>query len=253
MNTKYIVELNNFQIVNGGQTLRIIYRFIEEYPQLINNLATASVLVRFFKTGLEEGLVNKVAEFTNSQNVISPSDLRSVDKIQLDIENHFKVEKIKYLRKRTIDYYDDEQYEKSISMEKLGQILLAYYGHPEKSSNNKKKIFDTYYGKIFNNNPKFMSLAIELVEQYHSVVSTYSGLENRYKYYEQKIFYIIYLNRIIDKPIVDLIEILEGEIEKFRSTERISPARKLIQTGFKKSLNETLEESDYDLISELKL
>lgn len=253
MDTKYVIELNNFQIVNGGQTLRIIYRFIEEYPQLINNLATASVLVRFFKTGLEEGLVNKVAEYTNSQNVISPSDLRSVDKIQLDIENHFKADKIKYLRKRTIDSEDDEQYEKSISMEKLGQILLAYNGHPEKSSNNKKKIFDTYYEKIFNNNPEFMKRAIELVEDYYNVVSTYTSLESQYKYYEQKIFYIIYLNRIIDEPLVNLIKVLEDEIERFRSNERISPARKLIQNGFKKSLNETLKQSGYDLISELKL
>ncbi len=253
MDTKYIIELTNFQIVNGGQTLRIIYKFIEEYPELINNLATASVLVRFFKTGLEEGLVNKVAEFTNSQNVISPSDLRSVDKIQLDIENHFKLEKIEYRRKRTKDYHNDEQYERSISMEKLGQILLAYNGHPEKSSNNKKKIFDTYYGKIFNNNPQFMELAIELVEQYYDVVSVYASLESQYKYYEQKIFYIIYLCRIIDKPVVYLIKFLEAEIESFRSKERISPARKLIQNGFKKSLNEKLKESDYDLIDELKL
>lgn len=157
MDEFYKIELTDYQIVNGGQTLRSIYHFKDTKEGMINNLAKASVLVRFFKTGLEEGLVNKVSEYTNSQNSISGKDLKSVDKIQLDIETRFKVEGLVYLRKMNkVDIITEKGLQ--ISMEKLGQLLLAFHGHPEKVSNSKKKIFEEYYNYLFNDAPKFDSV-----------------------------------------------------------------------------------------------
>lgn len=82
MGTFYKIELTNYQIVNGGQTLRTIYSFKDSEKDKVNNLAKASVLIRLFKTGMEDGLVNKVAEFTNSQNQISGRDLKAVLKLR---------------------------------------------------------------------------------------------------------------------------------------------------------------------------
>lgn len=241
MDEFYKIQLTDYQIVNGGQTLRSIYYFKDNKEGMVNNLAKASVLVRFFKTGLEEGLVNKVSEYTNSQNAISGKDLKSVDKIQLDIETRFKVEGLVYLRKMNkVDKIEEEGLQ--ISMEKLGQLLLAFHGHPEKVSNSKKKIFEEYYNYLFNNNPDFMDNAIELTYGYHDIISSYQKVSNEYKYYEQKVFYIVYLNKwLIDNSTEDNIEIFEKQLEEFRKGEDVSPARKLLQIGFKEKIDSEIE------------
>lgn len=204
---------------------------------MINNLAQSSVLIRFFKTGLEEGLINKVSEYTNSQNAISGRDLKSVDKIQLDIESRFRIEGINYIRKiNKVDNFDNEcTYE--ISMEKLGQLLLAVKGHPEKSSNSKKRIFEDYYSYLFNDETKFMDQAINLVKEYHSIIENYANLKPNVKFYEQKVFYIVYLNKFIESnSTLQNIDILEQLIINYRKDEDIPPARKLIQKNSKKLL-----------------
>ncbi|WP_241517596.1 AIPR family protein [Campylobacter blaseri] len=209
--------------------------------------------MRFFKTGLEDGLVNKVSEYTNSQNTISGRDLKSVDKIQLDIEKRFDIENIKYLRKRTKDNFE-RKHKYEISMEKLGQLLLAYNGHPEKVSNSKKKIFEDYYNVLFNDKPDFMNISIELVKNYHAVFNKYKDLTDKYKYYEQKIFYIIYLNRCFEKnDIIKNILLLEEVLMKYRANEEISPARKLIQKGFKDELDKRIVQEGGTLISPITL
>lgn len=243
MDECYKVELVNYQIVNGGQTLRTIYKFIDEYPDKVNNLAKSSVLIRFFKTGLEDGLINKVAEYTNSQNAINGRDLRSVDDIQLDIEKKLMVENIKYLRKRTIDISDDK-FEYEISMEKLGQLLLAEQGHPEKVSNSKKRIFDSYYNKLFIRSGDFIGRSTKLIKQYYSITDEYKNLEkiSHLKFYEQKVFYIIYLNKCMPgHKVEENIQLLENVLNKFRTKEDVSPARKLIQKAFKESLDEEIK------------
>lgn len=241
MDEFYKIQLTDYQIVNGGQTLRSIYYFKDNKEGMVNNLAKASVLVRFFKTGLEEGLVNKVSEYTNSQNAISGKDLKSVDKIQLDIETRFKVEGLVYLRKMNkVDEIEEEGLQ--ISMEKLGQLLLAFHGHPEKVSNSKKKIFEEYYNYLFNDNPQFMDNAIVLTCDYHDIINSYQKVSNKYRYYEQKVFYIVYLNKWFnDNSIEDNIEIFEKQLEEFRKGEDVSPARKLLQIGFKEKIDNEIE------------
>lgn len=240
MDEFYKIELTDYQIVNGGQTLRSIYYFKDEKEGMVNNLAKASVLVRFFKTGLEDGLVEKVSEYTNSQNAISGRDLKSVDKIQLDIETRFRVEGLVYLRKMNkVDKITEKGLQ--ISMEKLGQLLLAFHGHPEKVSNSKKKIFEEYYKYLFNDNPQFMNNALALTHSYHNIINSYKKLIEKYKYYEQKVFYVVYLNTWLkDNSIEENIEILEKQLKDFRKGEDVSPARKLLQIKFKENIDKEI-------------
>lgn len=249
----YKITLKNYQIVNGGQTLRSIYAFKDKNNNLIKNLAQGSILIRFFKTGLEEGLVNKVSEYTNSQNAISGRDLKSVDKIQLDIEKRFEVEGLIYNRKMSkIDVPISDKLD--ISMEKLGQLLLAYHGHPEKVSNSKKKIFEEYYEKLFNDNPDFMSIAIELVRNYHEILEVYKNNEDKYRFYEQKIFYIIYLKRSFEKnSFEENMILLEQAISEYRNDEDISPPRKLIQTKFKELIESKVKTKGGEKIDPISL
>ena len=84
-NTKYLFKLKGMQIVNGGQTLRSIYKFkdIEFNDEKLEN---AAVLVRIFKTEDNFELTNAIAEYTNSQNAISDADLKSINAVQIKIE-----------------------------------------------------------------------------------------------------------------------------------------------------------------------
>lgn len=242
MEDEYKICLKNYQIVNGGQTLRSVYAFKENNKNLIKNLVKGFILIRFFETKTEENLVNKVAEYTNSQNAISGRDLKSVDKLQLDIEKRFKVEGINYIRKlNKVDSFDnDSNY--NISMEKLGQLLLSSKGHPEKSSNSKKRIFEDYYSHLFNDDDNFMNLSINLVKEYYCIVNEYKKNTSLYDFYEQKIFYIIYLNKNIeDNSTLKNMTIIEKLISNYRAEEDIPPARKLIQKKFKEKVDKEIQ------------
>ena len=140
---KYLFSISDFQIVNGGQTIRAIYNYLnsENESNIIKNLRETYVLVRIFKIPVEDELKNRIAEYTNSQNAIASSDLKSVDKIQIQIENYLKEEQILYIRKAGQLGEDNIEYKYRISKEKTAQILYSAFGFPDRASNQKKRLF----------------------------------------------------------------------------------------------------------------
>src|SRR5699024_5418239 len=147
------IKLSNYQIVNGGQTLRTLYKFSEKHSDL-TNLFEGSVLLRLFETGEDRELTNKIAEYTNSQNAISSIDLKSMDPLQIKIEKFLSNHNILYVRKVGDVGERERKYDQRISMEKLGQLLYALYGYPDRSSNQKKRIF------LINTMRKFLETKI---------------------------------------------------------------------------------------------
>lgn len=103
-NKVYSIELVDIQIVNGGQTISTLFKIIEDkdIDDLLYKLKNTYILVRVFNISNNDELRLKIAQYTNSQNSIDNIDLKSVDKIQLDIEEYFKTFGIDYLRKRGI-------------------------------------------------------------------------------------------------------------------------------------------------------
>lgn len=101
------MSLVNYQVVNGGQTLRSVHKFIEdnidENPdKVVSCLRSASVIIRAYPVGSnqEEDLHGKgkvysmgtqIARFTNSQNAINPADLHSNDTVQLLLKSYLMV------------------------------------------------------------------------------------------------------------------------------------------------------------------
>jgi len=148
---KYQITLSNFQVVNGGQTLRTLHMFNNlDKQNLKNSLTRTELLVRIFKPNLTDKDIirNKIAEYTNSQNSISLMDLKSLASEQIQIEQFLAEHKILYIRKIGDIGKNDNGFNTVISMEKLGQIIFAIKGFPEKVSNQKKQIFDKYYNDI---------------------------------------------------------------------------------------------------------
>ncbi len=100
-----VLKLVNYQVVNGGQTLKSVHKFIEENVDkdpygVVSSLREASVLVRAYSVGASDeddedvhangkaySVGTQIARFTNSQNAINPADLHSNDAWQIKLKN----------------------------------------------------------------------------------------------------------------------------------------------------------------------
>ena len=235
-NKKYLFTLENMQIVNGGQTLRSIYKFKEEdFDE--EKLENSYVLVRIFKTEDNDDLINEIAEYTNSQNAISDADLKSINKMQITIEKFLYNQGIDYIRKSG-DIGIDRGLKSQISKEKLAQILYSYKGYPDRSTNQKKKLFGVYYDDIFGDDVIDFNAILKLIKLYNEIEENYRNLYRESEVYTQKILYIIYLQSLRD-DIIENIHLLEKCLKDYRKSDDISKARKLIQKGFKEFLDKS--------------
>lgn len=236
-NKKLLIQIEDFQIVNGGQTLRSIYRqkfmsFDEE------KLANAKILVRIFQTEDNDVLTNNIAEFTNSQNAISSIDLKSVSNLQIQIEQNLKESDILYVRKVGDTGEESKEFKYRISMERMGQIIYSKIGYPDRATNQKRRIFEEYYEDIFKEDLDFEML-IDYIEEYFMIKEKYKKLD--IKSYEQKHFYILYLNTK-ENNIEKNIKFVEDSLDLYKKDENLSIARKLIQKGFRDYVDEKYSE-----------
>lgn len=245
--TKYKIELSGFQVLNGGQTLRTIHEFNKkDENNLIQYLSKAEVLVRILNvTDIAEK--NRIGEFTNSQNSINLSDLRSTRPEQLALEQFLDDHNIHYVRKRgNVGREDNKHYKSTISMSRMGQILLAKKGKPEQTSNKKSAIFDSYYSDLFEDANLLSQETLETIELFNRISCIYR--QSQYETTEQKKFYILYIivRFQIKAEIIAIIEIFEEYINQFIKEKQLqlSPSRVLIRNDFKIWLDEQLTKID---------
>ena len=123
------------------------------------------------------------------------------------------------------------------------QILFSLKGFPEKASNQKKYIFDKYYNDIFGTNNLVIENSPKIIKKYFEIKKEYEKLKNIYSISEQKFFYILYLDTILEKEIKEIITQFEQIIKDYNpeSDKEITPARKLIQTKFKEYLDKRIK------------
>lgn len=243
VNRKIILEIKNLQIVNGGQTIRTIHNFNNSDKDNIHKcLSDAEILVRIFKTSQDPKLTNKIAEYTNSQNAISVIDLKSLAYEQLEIEKFLEEHNIIYARKiGDTGLSNNKEYKYKISLEKFGQILFSINGNPEKASNQKKRIFDKHYNATFGEENFDINKSADIINEYFNIKEIYISEYPDLDVTDQKIFYILYLNRNKTNKIKRNITFLERCLSKFRAEEDIPPARKLIQKGFKEFIDSKIK------------
>ena len=241
---KVKLTINNFQVLNGGQTLRTIHAYNKEDPSFINtNLSNSEVLVRVFKTSIESALTNKIAEYTNSQNSISLIDLKSLSTEQIQLEQYLDENDIIYSRKTGDTGLGEKPYIHKISMERFGQILFTLQGNPHKVTNQKKHLFGKYYEQIFGTENLDISKSPEQVKLYYSAKRSYDNHSENYKVSDQKIFFIMYILSRKDLEINQLITDFESELSSFvpEPGKELSQARKLLSLKFKEHLDSKFE------------
>ena len=184
-------QIKNLQVINGGQTLRTIHKFNLKDNRNLAKLAKAQILVKFLKVS-DNVLKNKIAEYTNSQNAISVSDLKSLRKEQVILEEFLATKDIQYFRKKG-DVSSNKTFSYSIGKERFGQVLLSTkFERPEYASNKKREIFDSYYDTLFTNNQDLIS------DESAALINLYKESENAYKQAKiaakvQKNLYICYI------------------------------------------------------------
>lgn len=228
LDKKWELTIENFQVINGGQTLRTIHKYARENKDNINKLSDASVQLRIIKVD-DDDFKSRISEYTNSQNAISVLDLKSMRKEQIDLEDYLSENDILYIRKSGDTGDDGKKYSYCISFQKLGQILYAINGHPGQVSNKKKLIFTSEYEKLFCNDELLSLKTVEYIKSYFSIRDLYKKVSG---YFELKVFFVLYLSVKLSR--YDYRQLIK-DFDSFVLTSTkssIKPSRKLIQPSF---------------------
>lgn len=233
--SKVIIE--NLQVLNGGQTLRTIHKYNQIKKQSgLSNLQKAEILVRVFKVTNKE-LMNKIAEYTNSQNAISNRDLKSISSEQIKLEKYLDTFDILYIRKYgDTGLVNGKNYLHTISMEKLGQILYAVMGNPESATNKKRQIFDNEYTRLFQNDDLLSEKTVEYINNYFLFKELYKKVLSK-KPTEQKVFYYLYLKQRVSLDDSNLIKEFERLLSKYSGLDSYQINRQLITPQFKSEVD----------------
>lgn len=228
-------DLINYQVVNGGQTIRSVYQFVSETENWIEHLSKARVLVKIIKIDNKIVRPEKIAEYTNSQNPISTVDIKTIDTLQIQLEKYLNENNIGYVRKVGDYDFDYSQYSKNITMLKLGQLIFSHMGNPHKASNTRSRIFGKDYNNVFNNESIY-DIAVDLVNRYQDIKQYYDTSNKVYS--EQRLFYVIYITSKTKRKINSSVELIEKALKTFDNNGiAISDARKLIKGSFKLHLD----------------
>lgn len=138
------LEIENYSIVNGCQSTLALY---ENRSELTPDLR---VMVKLIETGANDKLGEMITFFTNNQNPITASDLRSRDKIQMTLQKQFEREFGKRILYKIKPGEDDRDYEDVLENTFAAQLLYSFkLGNPHEA-HLKNKIFTSHYHKIFD-------------------------------------------------------------------------------------------------------
>lgn len=152
-----IVNLENVQIVNGGQTSNALFEAYREQPEKLQNVL---ILARIYETRARN-ITADIAEATNSQTPINTRDLRSNDDVQKKLEESFLDQGIYYERKAR--QHHEQSRKKRIDAMSAGQAFLAYFlGYPEVAKKDRARVFGDLYDNIFNEEITTQKLLVPL-------------------------------------------------------------------------------------------
>jgi len=150
-----VMALTNPQVINGQQTTRMLHACGRDGKG-------ASVLVRVIQVPRELGdgsdgfetLVSNIVQATNWQNEISPSDLMSNDRRQIELERQFRKLGYLYIRKRQTKGEARRAaaaaYSFMVKKEEIAQAVAACDFDPSLVRKGKENLFEErWYSQVF--------------------------------------------------------------------------------------------------------
>ena len=151
------IELQNVQIVNGGQTSNSLFEAAKTNFEKIKDV---SLLVRIIETK-DEDIKFSIAESTNSQTPINSRDLKANHYRQKHIQEFFREHRYFYESKAR--EFEDKEKDRRIDALSAGQAYLAYgLEKPEVAKANRGRIFSDLYNEIFTEDLDPMRLLISM-------------------------------------------------------------------------------------------
>lgn len=228
------VIITDLQVLNGGQTLRTIHNYNERNKSAgLENLQKAEILVRVFKV-TDKLLMNRIAEYTNSQNAILNRDLKSISSDQIKLERYLENFGIQYIRKNGDVGLScsNKKYAYIISMEKLGQIFYAVKGSPENATNKKRAIFDGDYNRLFRSEDLLTEKTVALIKDYFEVKMKYKQVTSK-KPSEQKVFYFLYIKYHTNMNFNEIIKNFGLLMASYEDLDSYGQSRLLLKPTFK--------------------
>jgi len=144
----YQIQIENLQIINGGQTCMTIFKTLRDKSNL-ESLQNVSVLVRLYQlpSNENEDLVKRITLATNSQNPIDLRDLRSNDKKQLVLETDIEQLGFVYRRKKTEHPTKSSDITPGVAAE---AILSVWKKRPHQAKFFSREHFGKLYDYIFS-------------------------------------------------------------------------------------------------------
>ena len=141
----YQVQIENLQIINGGQTCMTIYRTLKELKGagLFDQISRAYVLVRLYQLPKKnENFVRQITYATNSQNPVELRDLKANDERQKRLEIDIKQLGYVYRGKRT-----DSGGKNDITSGVAAEALLAVW---RQAPHQAKFFAREHFGKLYD-------------------------------------------------------------------------------------------------------
>jgi hypothetical protein len=184
-----VLEIENLQIVNGGQTVRALFDAYKEKPNILSNV---DVLCRIYKIQ-DKAMSTKISEYTNNQNPVRSRDIRSIDSKQIKLEAEFR--DLGYFYERKKNQHEEEERKLRIDSEKSGQVILAFYCEkPSEAKNKKSVIFGDEYENIFleSRTAEDILIPLKVFDQVDSLKKEYIKEISKPEYKGETNFFVKY-------------------------------------------------------------
>lgn len=187
------ITIDDFKILNGGQTLRSIYEYkAKNASEAIDKLMDAQITIKVVKTN-DATLFDHISEYSNTQNKIKSDDLKTNKEEQFRMSDFLRENGIYYERKKTDTKNVDSNYQYSITMQKVAMIIWAMEGYPEQVSNRKKDLFEANYEAIFQKSSLLESQALIDAIKVFPCISKIYKLKYKEQYFPLKQFYVLFI------------------------------------------------------------
>jgi hypothetical protein len=139
------INLQNVQIVNGGQTSNALFEAWKQDPERVKDVL---LLARIYETR-QQNITSEVAESTNSQTPVKSRDLHSNDIVQKKLEE--SLADLGFFYERKARQHANQPGERRIDALAAGQAYLAFYDNqPEVAKKDRARVFGDLYDNIFN-------------------------------------------------------------------------------------------------------
>lgn len=180
-----------------------------------DNFEQITILCKIYETD-NSNFKSKIAEYTNSQNPVKDRDIRSIDLVQIKLEEEFKG--LGYFYERKKSQYEKEDRDKKIDSEKLGQSLLAFkIEMPAEAKDKKRIIFGDKYDEIFNDS-LLAKDALTIFNLYKEIEKRKLKNKQEKPYLMHATYYIMFfikrLYQIKNKKPYNFIDLYDEALEK---------------------------------------